>query len=351
MRRPLVSCAVLSGMMLAAGCSSSAGPAALEAISRYQLAACEGVSGVEWQLAAADGPAAQGSVARGSAAEVRTDAVDEKVTWLAMGEILARGTDPAGAAVDSGKLGYVPYDKRRGPAYPSDFWHSLGRDGKEFVPMLWDDAKATATNPVSLACLGAAAVTGLALSGPNGNDQVERHFTKHGGGLNDFWDTVGDAGGNPGTHFGVAGALYIASQIGGDTRNYEVSKTMLSALALNGLTTMALKVAVRTESPNGDEFGWPSGHASSSFCMATVLYDAYGPWVGVPAYAFATFVGYERIDARNHDFSDVVSGALIGIAIGYAVCQNHHMKVFGMDVVPYADPVRGGVGLALAKQW
>jgi len=144
--------------------------------------------------------------------------------------------------------------------------------------------------------------------------------------------------------------MYILSGINGDTKTYEVSKTLLSALAINGLTTLALKGVARTESPNGDEAGWPSGHTSSSFCMATVLAESYGPWVGVPAFAFASFVGYERLAARNHDFSDVVSGALIGIAIGHAVSQRHKMKVFGMDVVPYADP-RGGAGLALSRRW
>ncbi|GAG43592.1 unnamed protein product, partial [marine sediment metagenome] len=127
-------------------------------------------------------------------------------------------------------------------------------------------------------------------------------------------------------------------------------KAMLSALSINGLTTIALKGIANTDSPNGDPWGWPSGHTSSSFCMAAVLWESYGPWVGVPAYAFATYVGYERIDARNHDFSDVVSGALIGMAIGHIVAQNHKPRILGMDVVPYADD-RGAFGLALAKTW
>jgi membrane-associated phospholipid phosphatase len=126
---------------------------------------------------------------------------------------------------------------------------------------------------------------------------------------------------------------------------------MLSALTINGLATMALKVMARTESPNGDEFGWPSGHTSSSFCFAAVMYEAYGPWVGVPLYAFAAFVGYERIDARNHDFADVISGALLGMAIGHAVAQNHKVKILGMDLVPYVDPRNNALGLALMKEW
>ena len=273
----------------------------------------------------------------------------EEPTWLAIGEWLAQDAAEAEAA-PAAPAAPAATGPRRGPAYPGDFLHSLGRDAKEFVPMVWDDAKATATNPFSLICLGLAGATGIALSGGNGNDQVQRHVERHGGQLNDFWDQVGDVGGNPGSHFGVAGAMYIVSMLNGDTKTYEVSKTMLSALALNGMTTLMLKAAARTESPNGDEAGWPSGHTSSTFCLATVLHEAYGPWVGVPAFAFAAFVGYERIDARNHDFSDVISGALIGIAIGHAVSQNHKPQIFGMDVIPYADP-RGAMGIALVKQW
>ena len=217
--------------------------------------------------------------------------------------------------------------------------------------MMWHDTLATAKDPLALVMLAGAGITGIVLSGTRGNDQVADHFTRHGSGLNTFWDTVGDVGGNPGTHFGVAGAMYLTSLARGDTKNYEVSKTLLSALALNGLATMGLKVLARTESPNGDEFGWPSGHTSSTFCLATVMHEAYGPWVGIPLFILASYVGYERIDARNHDFADVISGALIGIAIGHAVSQNHEAKIFGMDVLPYTDPQRGAVGLMLTKRW
>jgi len=245
----------------------------------------------------------------------------------------------------------VPAEQQRGPAYPGEFWHSFGHDAKEFVPVMAYDAKATATNPSSLVMLAAAGITGAALSGGCGNDQVQEHYERHGSGLNTFWDAAGDVAGNPGTHFGFAGAMYFASLAQEDTKHYEVSKTLLSALALNGLTTLALKGVARTEVPNGEEFGWPSGHTSSSFCFATVMQEAYGSWVGVPLFALAGFVGYERIDARNHDFSDVVSGALIGLAIGHAVSQNHEARIFGMEVLPYTDPERGAVGVMLTRQW
>ena len=100
----------------------------------------------------------------------------------------------------------------------------------------------------------------------------------------------------------------MVSLAGHDVKSYETSKTLISALIINGLADIALKEAVRTRSPNGDPLGWPSGHTSSSFTVATVIYEEYGPLAGVPLFAFASFVGYERIDARNHDFSDVISG-------------------------------------------
>jgi len=289
------------------------------------------------------------------AGSARAEARREKAaTWLAMGKVLAADTRLAQADVPAADAGadrpFVPLDQRRGRAYPGDFWLSFGRDAKEFPGLVWDDAAAVVENRFSQIVLLAAGVTGLALA-DSANDRVEAHYTKHGSQLNKFWDNVGDVGGAPQLHFGIAGGMYILSEYTGDVKTYEVSKTMLSALSITGLTTVALKAAFRTESPNGDEFGWPSGHTSSSFVVATVMYDAYGPWVGVPLMAFAGFVGYERIDARNHDFNDVISGALIGIAIGHAVAVNHDVKVFGMDIVPYTDPARGAFGVALAKQW
>jgi hypothetical protein len=216
---------------------------------------------------------------------------------------------------------------------------------------LWDDTKATFTNPWSLGGIAAAGAAGIALSASGTDNQVSDHFTRHGSQLNTFWDTVGDVGGNPGTHFAVAGAMYFTSLARMDKVNYEKSTTLINALAINGLSTLALKGLVRTRSPNGDPWGWPSGHTSSSFTFATVIFEEYGPWVGAPFLAFATYVGYERIDARNHDFSDVISGALLGMAIGHAVAQNHMPRILGFDIIPTVDPARDAVGVAAVKRW
>ena len=328
-----------------AGCSGADDRQLQASLARYRLRHLPQIA-----AAPADLPA--------ELAEARTDVPTADATWLAAVDQRA-AREPADAEgqdeADKANLPYTPRQERRGPAYPGDFWRSFGRDAKELPASLWDDTKATFTNPWALAGFVGAAAAGVAIDASNGNGCVADHFGYrrggHGSQLNTFWDTVGDVGGNPGTHFAVAGAMYFASLYRQDTKNYEVSKALINALALNGMMTIALKGITHTESPNGDPLGWPSGHTSSTFCLATVLHEAYGPWVGVPLFAFASFVGYERIDARNHDFNDVISGALIGIAIGHAVYQNHRPRVMGFDVIPYADPSRNAFGVALARQW
>jgi len=322
-------------LALAAGCSGSPAEKFDSSLREYRLSRSMRLASAE----ARDLPP--------EARPPRTD-VGGDATWLALGEQLSQaGPDETTPP----RRKFTPWRRRRGPAYPDDFWGSFGRDAKELVPTIWDDTVATFTDKWALAGLAGAVVAGVALDVANTNGCVADHFRKNRSQLNGFWDSVGDVGGNPGTHFALAGAMYFTSLYRRDVKNYEVSKALLNALAVNGIVTMALKGITHTDSPNGDPFGWPSGHTSSTFALATVMHEAYGPWVGVPLFAFAGFVGYERVDARNHDFNDVISGALIGIAIGHAVYQNHRPRVVGFDVIPYADPANGTVGVALTRRW
>ncbi|MCK4601551.1 MAG: phosphatase PAP2 family protein [Phycisphaerae bacterium] len=328
---------VLATALVATGCSGPGKEAMRAAMTKYELRESPQIA-----LAPLRTPAGL---------PVRTDAAGADANWFALKSMQLAQNIERTVADDAAEPAYTPWRERRGPAYPGDFWRSFGRDVKELLPTVWDDTKATFTDPMAMIGFGLAGAAGIVINASGSDNCVANHFTRNGSQLNTFWDGVGDVGGNPGTHFAVAGAMYFTSLARSDVKTYEVSKTLINALSINGLTTLALKGLVRTRSPNGDPFGWPSGHTSSTFCFATVMYEAYGPWVGVPMMAFASYVGYERIDARNHDFSDVISGALIGVAIGHAVSQNHEFRIFGMDVLPYINPERGVFGLALGKQW
>lgn len=60
---------------------------------------------------------------------------------------------------------------------------------------------------------------------------------------------------------------------------------------------------------------FPSGHATAAFTAAVFLSRA-DP--GPPWYAFAGLVGFSRVYVRLHHASDVVGGAVLGLAFGLA---------------------------------
>ena len=160
--------------------------------------------------------------------------------------------------------------------------------------------------------------------------------------------------GNPGTHFLGAGALWLTSTLTKDLKQHEVSKKLTQALAVNGVTTLLLKASANTRGPDGDRFAWPSGHTSSAFTVAAVVNEYYGPLAGIPSLALAGLIGYQRIDARSHDLSDVIFGGMLGYIIGSSIARDgkaEFPEVFGMTLIPYSDPQTGAAGLALMKQF
>lgn len=110
--------------------------------------------------------------------------------------------------------------------------------------------------------------------------------------------------------------------------------------------TYALKTAIHKNRPDGsDNDAFPSGHTSMAFQGAAFIQRRYGWTFGAPAYALATYVGYSRVNNDHHDTSDVLAGALIGIAASYWFTE----PFYGVQVTPTAG--LNGVGLQLSKHW
>lgn len=91
------------------------------------------------------------------------------------------------------------------------------------------------------------------------------------------------------------------------------------AAAVNGL-----KYTVARPRPDGtSRNSFPSGHTATSFMMAAMLHEEYGwrsPWFSLGGYAVASATGISRIINDRHWTSDVIAGAVIGIAsvrLGY----------------------------------
>ncbi len=64
------------------------------------------------------------------------------------------------------------------------------------------------------------------------------------------------------------------------------------------------------------DYSFPSGHATASFAMATVLSMAWPRW-SVLLMALAALVGVSRTYLGHHYPSDVLAGAVIGVLVAY----------------------------------
>lgn len=125
----------------------------------------------------------------------------------------------------------------------------------------------------------------------------------------------------------IAGTLIAMLLYSTDIIFYSCFKMFLFGLLLETCVVGIIKVIVRRRRPIAciddmvatvpiDKFSFPSGHASRSFYVAlfTIL--------SAPSYASAMLIwafaiSISRILMGRHYFTDVITGALIGMYIGY----------------------------------
>jgi len=176
----------------------------------------------------------------------------------------------------------------------------------------------------------------------NWDEDVRHYFEDNDSSLAET-DDFGSIIGNPGLHFLIGGTWYLAAVQQRDARHHELSKVLLEALIVTNASTMAFKLAMDDRSPNGEKWGWPSGHTSSSVCVAAVLHEYYGWKAGVPLYLLAGYTAATRLEDREHDLSDLVFGAALGYVAGHSVVKGELPQIGGFTVLPYADRNAGGV--------
>ncbi len=235
----------------------------------------------------------------------------------------------------------------RGPL--PGFGDTVVRDVKRMPAELWRDTRRVYTNVPNLIILGLSGAASIALR-PEADEDVADYYG-NGKTFNGDWPDTFATLGNPGIHFAVAGVMYLAGQQLPHTKTYEVGRSLFSALIINDVSTVLLKLAVCDRSPNGEHWAWPSGHVSSTMTLAAVMDEAYGPLVGVPLYGLTTLVAIERMDDGEHWLSDVIFGAAMGWVIGHTVAGGRAPEIFGGEVVPWANPNTGGAGVAWLKSF
>jgi len=212
-------------------------------------------------------------------------------------------------------------------------------------------SKRTFSKPDNIKTLLLAGAASVAMNQGADNEiaqSFERHSVFHG-----FTDRGFKTLGNPGFHFAAAGLWYMLAAENQNKADMAKAQTMLKALCINDLTIFSLKAIRNNRTPVGNHWAWPSGHTSSSFALASVLDEFYGPQVGIPAYTLASLVGLRMMDTGDHWASDVVFGAALGWVVGHSIAEKNRLpEIAGFKVLPYTSTKGNStVGLNFVKQF
>ena len=131
--------------------------------------------------------------------------------------------------------------------------------------------------------------------------------------------------------FAPAVMMYAADIFKVPSKNdaFTQTKYLVIAMLANTIVVHGIKRITDEERPNGAEYSFPSGHTSSAFVMATVLFHEFKdtkPALAYSGFAFATATGVLRVLNNAHWVSDVLVGAGIGIIITDLVYRFEPLK-------------------------
>ena len=180
---------------------------------------------------------------------------------------------------------------------------------------LFDDLVYLAGERDFLFTVGAIGLAPSAL--PSAFDRESPEFTELWG-ASRFADELFDGGevvGDGAFPVLVSATSYGVGKLTGSSRLRDFGTDLFRAQAATGLMTAVLKGSVNRTRPDGTPYSYPSGHTSSAFATAGVIYAHFGKTWGIPAFAFAGYVGLSRLQEGKHFFSDVVAGGILGTYI------------------------------------
>ena len=143
----------------------------------------------------------------------------------------------------------------------------------------------------------------------------------------------------------VSGGTYLIGKITHSKHAQETGLLALHAFGHSSIVTAAVKQATNRQRPvvvggrsgfwkGGDSF--PSGHATTTFAVATVFAYEYKhrPLVPILSYTVASAVAISRVGAQRHWVSDIVVGGSTGFLIGRYVYKRHHDPTLPGGTVP-----------------
>jgi len=132
--------------------------------------------------------------------------------------------------------------------------------------------------------------------------------------------------------------MYSADILGAKAKNhwFDQTKYLLISNLVSGYTTRKLKSLTGKTRPNGSSRSFPSGHSTTAFSNASVLYNEFyesSPLLAYSGYTFAAATAVFRMSNNRHWVSDIMVGAGIGIVVTEIVYYFEPLKNFN----PFRD--------------
>jgi membrane-associated phospholipid phosphatase len=131
----------------------------------------------------------------------------------------------------------------------------------------------------------------------------------------------------------------IGSHYSKDDRFRSFSYSLAQGTVIDQGFVQGMHFTIKRTRPDGKSQSFPSGHASTSFMMATVAAHYYGKKAGIIGYSAATFIAVARARGNKHWASDLTAGATLGYIVGSSVCRRTgiSMRVGKTVLLPALD--------------
>jgi membrane-associated phospholipid phosphatase len=211
------------------------------------------------------------------------------------------------------------------------------RHHSSMFSLLKQDAWSLATDHVFVGIISAMAVTPSLVK----YEDPEINRMLAGEGTADAVFDPGDPMGSTLIPLGACGASLILHRIMHNTSRASFANDLFRAHLFNAAATLSLKFALNRTRPDGGSLSFPSGHTSTAFTSAAVIYSHFGKYWGLAAMSAATYVGLSRLQENRHFPSDVLAGAILGSYIGFKISsRSRHGRDISM--APYMN--NGAVG-------
>lgn len=211
-----------------------------------------------------------------------------------------------------------------------------------------DDGFYLTSQPDFYIVMGALGAAPLVFRSSFANESVALNNRLHNSPGADRFFEQGEWIGQASLHIGASLVSMGVGKLAHSSALQSFGSDLFRAQGFSGVITLSMKVITDRTRPDGSPYSYPSGHTSTSFASAGVIYSHFGKVWGAAAFLGATYVGISRIEENKHYLSDVLSGAIIGSYVGLKIAnRSKNRRGPTVSIVPDTRFKNGGLSLAL----